>query len=145
MTDRHRALLALHGGTLVLIALVLGLLAVTDAPVADARNWRSAHQTVLLFGAWLLATAGAAPTLRLEGREASGLVWALAVGGYSMTGTLVVRASTGVTGFEPGGSTANSVAFVSNAVVMLSSVLAGLLTISGAWNALRAGPESRAG
>lgn len=145
MTDRHRALLALHGGILVVIALLLGLLAVTDSPANGARNWRSAHQTILLFGAWLLATAGAASVLRLEEREARGLVWALAIGGYFMCATLVVRASTGVSGFEPGGSTADWAAFVSNAVVMLSSVMAGLLTISGAWNALRAGSRSGAG
>lgn len=110
MTDRHRALLALHGGVLILIALLLGLLAVTDSPASGLRNWQSAHQTLLLLGAWQLATAGA-----------------------------------GVTGFNPGGSAAEWVAFVSNAVVMLTSVLAALLTISGAWNALRPSRDSSAG
>lgn len=106
MTDRHRAVLALHGGILILIALLLGLLAVTDSPAAGLRNWQSAHHTLLLFGTWLLATAGAGSVLRLELREARGLVWALATGAYSMLLTLVVRAGTGVTGFNPGGSAA---------------------------------------
>ena len=145
MSDRHRAFLAFHGAVIIFVALVLGLLAVTDSPAAGVRNWRSAHQTLLVFGAWLLATAGAGSVLRLAQREARGLVWALSTGGYSMALTLAVRASTGVTGFEPGGSVAASIAFASNALVMLASVLAALLTLSGAWNALRHSAEPRAG
>lgn len=141
MTDRDRAVLVLHGGILVLFALMLGLLAVTDAPGDTGRTWRSAHQTLLLLGAWILTTAGTAPVLRLEAREAKGLVWSLAGAGYAMAVTLSVRASTGVSGFEPGGSAANWVAFLSNTVVTLASALAALLTISGAWNALR-GPRA---
>ena len=141
MTDRHRALLALHGGILILFALILGLLAVTDSPGEGLRTWRSVHQTLLLFGAWMLATASVASLLRLGPREARGLVWSIAGGGYAMAITLTVRASTGVSGFEPGGPTASWVAFVANAVVMLASVLAALLTITGAWNAVRQNPR----
>lgn len=145
MTDRHRALLALHGGIVILIALLLGLLAVTDTPVEGLRNWRSAHQTLVLFGVWLLATAGAGSVLRLRSAEARGLVWALVIGAYAMVVTLSVRASTGVTGFGPGGSAAEWVAFVSNAIVMLASVLAALMTMSGARDALRHARSSSAG
>jgi hypothetical protein len=137
MTDRQRALLVLQGGVIILFALLLGLLAVVDVPGEHLRNWRSTHQTLLMFGTWILATAGFAPVLRLEAREASGLVWSLIVGGYAMALTLSVRAATGVTGFQPGGSTADWVAFVSNLMVMLTTVLAALLTIGGAWQALR--------
>jgi len=141
MTDRQRALLALHGGILVLVALLTGFLAVTDTSVDGVRGWRSVHQTLLLFGAWILAIAGAAPMLRLPMREATALVWALASSGYAMVVVLVVRASTGVTGFEFGESAASRIAFAANMVVTLGALVAALLTISGAWNARRSSSE----
>lgn len=144
MTARHRAWLAVHGGIIILIALLLGLLAVTDTPVDGLRSWRSAHQTLVLFGVWLLATAGAGSVLQLRSAEARGLVWALVIGAYAMAVTLSVRASTGVTGFQPGGSVPDWVAFLSNAIVVLASVVAALLTLAGALAALRHPPSSGA-
>lgn len=141
MTDRQRAQLVLHGGVLILFALATGLLAVTEAPVASERTWRSMHQTLLIFGIWLLATAGLGPVLRLGTREARALVWCLVSGGSSMAVTLSVRAMTGVSGFAPGGSAASWVAFVSNMAVVLASALAAMLTITGAWAAYRAASD----
>lgn len=85
-----------------------------EVGASGPRNWRSAHETLVLFGVWLLATAGAAPVLRLRDAEARGLVWARACGAYAM-------------------------------VVVRASALAALLTISGAWNALRQARSSGAG
>lgn len=144
MTARQRALLALHGSILVVIALLTGFLAVVDT-LDGARGWRSVHQTLLAFGAWILATAGAAPTIRLAPREARALVWALASSGYAMVLVLIVRASTGVTGFEFGPSNPSRIAFLANMVVTLGAFLAALLTFSGAWNALRSKSEIGAG
>jgi hypothetical protein len=144
MTARQRALLALHGSILVVIALLTGFMAVIDT-VDGARGWRSVHQTLLVFGAWTLATAGAAPAIRLAPREARALVWALASSGYAMVLVLIVRASTGVTGFEFGPSIASRIAFLANMVVTLGAFLAALLTLIGAWNALRSQSEIGAG
>ena len=142
MSMRLRSTLVLHGGIILLLGLLSGFLAVADS-IGMPRGWESVHQTLLLFGVWMLATGSGGALLALPEREARGLVWALVGAGYSLLVVLFLRATTGVRGFEVGGSVANWIALVANGLVSLGSLLAALLTIDGARRAVRTS-ESRA-
>lgn len=138
MGGRHRAQLFLHGGAILFLGMLSGFLAVADGAGGPARGWQSVHQTLLVFGVWMLATGGGGSALALPPREERALVWSLVGAGYALVLVLAVRASTGVSGFDFGESPADSVAFVANMVVALGAVLAALLTMDGAWRAARA-------
>jgi hypothetical protein len=139
MSIRLRAMLVMHGGVILLLGLLSGFLAVADSVGSGTRGWQSVHQTLLAFGVWMVATGSGAALLRLPDREARALVWSLVGAGYSLLVVLVVRATTGVQGFEIGGSAADWIALVANGLVSLGSVLAAMLTIDGALRAMRAG------
>lgn len=137
MSIKLRATLVLHGGVILLLGLLSGFLAVADSVGIGTRGWQSVHQTLLAFGVWMVATGSGAGLLQLGEREARGLVWSLVGAGYALLVVLVLRATTGVQGFEFGGSLADWLAVVANGLVSLGSLLAALLTIDGARRALR--------
>jgi hypothetical protein len=137
VNDRHRAVLVFNGAAIIFIALISGFLAVGGAGEGGARDWASVHTTLMIAGIWLIATGGAAGVLVLAEREARGLVWTQVGGSWALVGVLAVRVFTGVRGFTPEGPLANWVSFFLNMIVTLGVLLAALLTISGARNALR--------
>jgi hypothetical protein len=137
MNARHRAQLVFHGAVILVPAFLAGFLSVSDEVGGGGRSWESVHSTLILMGVWLIATGAAAEVLELAEREARGLVWSLSSAGYALVGVLVIRAATGVSGFEPSGSAADWTAFLLNMIVVTGSILAAFLTISGARNALR--------
>lgn len=94
-------------------------------------------------GIWLLATAAVPPSLVLERREGSALVWSLLGTGYGFMTALLAQALTGVRGVTPAGPAANWVAFAGNCAGLLGSVLGTLLTMLGARAALKARPAGR--
>jgi hypothetical protein len=137
VTERHRALLILNGAAIIFVALLSGFLAVGGAGEGGARDWESVHVTLILAGVWLIATGGAAEVLVLAEREARALVWSQVGGSWALVGVLAIRVVTGVRGFAPEGPLSNWVSFFLNMIVTLGALLAALLTLSGALNALR--------
>jgi hypothetical protein len=136
MTERHRALLILNGGMILVLALVTGFLSVVPSE-PGTRGWESVHTTLMIAGVWLVATGGAAEVLVLAAREARGLVWSQIGGSWALVAVLSLRVMTGVSGFSPEGPLANWVAFLLNLVVMIGMFFTAFLTISGAQNHLR--------
>lgn len=137
MAARLRAQLMLHGGVIILLGLLSGFLAVSDNAGGPTRGWQSVHQTLLVFGVWMLATGSGGSALLLPARESRALAWSLVGAGYALVVVLAVRATTGVSGFEFGESAAGTVAFFANMIVALGAILAALLTIDGAARAAR--------
>lgn len=140
MLDRNRSRLVLHGAVVLFVALVAGFGAVTDSLDPVGRSWTSVHQTLMLVGVWMLATASVYPSLVLPRRERRGLVGALVVTGYALTGSLFTQAAAGVRGVAPEGPILNTLAFGANVVVVLCGLLAAALTMLGARAALAAEP-----
>ena len=138
--DRHR--LIFHGGVVMFVGLLCGYPAVIETGDETLRMWRGAHLELLLVGIWLIATAAVLPSLALERREGSGLVWSLVVTGYGLMAALVIGALTGVRAISPGGPWSNWVAFSGSAAGILGSLLAVLLTLKGARAALKGAAES---
>lgn len=138
MDGNERGWILLHGSAVVLIGLLCGLAAVVEEIAgSQPQLWRAAHNALLLAGAWILATAAVLPFLVLNQRERTVLCWSLLATAYAFTTTLLVQAITGVRVLEPGGSASQWIAFVGNIVTVGASLLAALLTLLGAWAALR--------
>ena len=137
MTTKIRAQLILHGSMIILLGLLSGFLTVADSAGGPTRGWQSVHQTLLVFGVWMLATGSGGAALSLGAREARALMWSLVSAGYALLVVLVIRAATGVSGFSFGESPANTVAFMANVIVALGAILATLLTMDGAFRAAR--------
>jgi hypothetical protein len=143
MIDKPRVQLIGHAAILLLFALAAGFPAVVDAdPLGRLHTWRSAHLALLVIGIWILATAAVMPSLVLPRREATALVWSLAVTGYGIGTAVLLEAGAGVNGHGPGGGMANWVAFLGNTIGALAALLAVLLTLTGAWAALRSAERS---
>jgi hypothetical protein len=137
MNARHRAVLILNGGLILVVALLSGFLSVLDAIGTAGRGWESVHITLMIAGVWLVATGAAAGVLVLAEREARGLVWSQVGASWALAAVLALRAVTGVSGFAPEGPLANWAAFFLNMIVTLGMFLTAFLTVSGASNALR--------
>lgn len=127
----------LFNGALVLfVGLVCGFMAITETP-GTGMSWRAVHSALLMAGIWLLATGSAIPHLTLDGRSTQALGWSLIAASYGFMLTLIVQAITGVRGLEPTGSPAMLAAFAGNIVAVLAGLLAALLTLQGAYSALK--------
>jgi hypothetical protein len=137
-TDPPRSIALLHGAAVVLVGLLCGLVAVVEEIArSQPQLWRSAHNALLLAGAWILATAAVMPSLALGQRERAALSWSLVATAYAFTTTLLVQAITGVRVLEPRGPVTQWIAFLGTIVTVGASLLAALLTLQGTWAALR--------
>jgi len=138
MNNRQRALVLLHGAALILIGFLCGLPAVAEELAGShPQTWRAAHGALLLAGTWLLATAAIQPLLILPRRHATALCWSLLAAAYAFSTAVLVQAITGVRALAPHGTPAGGVAWVANIATVGACVLAGILTLVGAWGALR--------
>lgn len=135
-SDRKRIIF--HGAVVVLVGLLCGLPAVTEAGNESARLWHTAHEGLIMIGILLLALSSVMPTLVLERREAAGLVWSLLATGYGLMTGLILQGITGARAFGPTTSPVLMIAFIGNATGMFGSVVATSLTIMGARAAQRA-------
>ena len=137
MTANDRQRVVFHGAAVLLVGLLCGYPTVAEGITQTLHSWREAHLSLMMIGIWLVSTAAVFPSLVLERREASGLVWSLLVTAYGFTGALLIEAITGVRGATPAGPVANYVAFIGNAVGVLGSILGAALTMLGARAALK--------
>src|SRR5437762_6091439 len=129
-TDRTRVIF--HGAVVLLVGLLCGFPAVTETGGESIRLWHTAHEGLIMIGILLLTLASVLPSLVLERREAAGLVWSLLGTGYGLMTGLVIQGITGVRAFGPTTSPLLMIAFIGNAIGILSSLMAALLTIMGA-------------
>jgi hypothetical protein len=138
VSDKQRALVILHGAALILLGFLCGLAAVGEELARmEPQTWRAAHGALLLAGAWLLATAAVQPLLVLPARQASALGWSLLVTAYAFSIAILIQAITGVRALSPHDTLAGWVAYGANIVTVGASVLASVLTLVGAWAAVR--------
>jgi hypothetical protein len=70
--------------------------------------------------------------LVLGQREASWLAWSLVASAYPFTLSVLLRGVAGVRGFQPTGPIPNWIAFLSNMVGILGSLMGVALTVRGA-------------
>jgi len=125
-----------NGALVLLVGLACGFLAITETP-GTSMSWRAVHSALLMAGIWLLATGSAISHLVLDSRSMQALGWSLIAAAHGFMLTLIVQAITGVRGLEPGGSFAMLAAFAGNIVAVLAGLLAALLTLQGAYAALK--------
>jgi hypothetical protein len=135
---RPRAIVVVHGAAVLLLGLLTGLAAVVEElSGVQPLLWRAGHNALLLAGVWLLATAAVLPLLVLPARQVVALCWSLVVTAWAFATAILVQALTGVRALSPGGSVPGAVAFIANIVTVGAGLLAGVLTLAGAWGALR--------
>jgi hypothetical protein len=132
MSERDRARLAFHGAVLLLVGLFAGVVAVAEPAGQPMPSWQAAHGGLLLNGIWLLAVSGIAHRLVLERSLADGLFASLLGMVYGFTATVLIQAATGVRGLDLSASVPDALAFVGNIVVVLCSVVAAFLLLTGA-------------
>ncbi|MFQ6047391.1 MAG: hypothetical protein ACE5PT_13720 [Gemmatimonadales bacterium] len=137
MTSNNRERLIFHGAIVLFVGLLCGFPAAAEWSGEPLHLWLSAHLGLVMTGIWLLATASVLPSLVLERREASVLVWSLLATAYGFMTAGLIEAVTRARAFQPTGSPANLVAFVGNAVGVLGALLGVLLTLMGARAALK--------
>ena len=130
MAHSDRMRVVFHGALVLLVGLLCGLPTVLERE--PERLWHTAHESLILIGILLLAMSSVLPVLRLERREARGLVWSLLATGYGLMTGLILQAVTGAHAFGPSRSPVLMLAFVGNAIGMLGSVLTASLTLMGA-------------
>lgn len=139
--DRERLLLVLHGAGILLLGFLSGVAAVVEELAGtQPTTWRAAHGALLLAGVWLLASAAVLPLLVLPPRQRRALAWALLVTGYAFTAAVLIQAITGVRALSPHGTLSSWIAYAANLITAAAAVLAALLTVQGAWAALRSHP-----
>jgi hypothetical protein len=141
VSERNQIRLVLHGAIVLFVALLFGFPfgAALGAGWGDesVRAWRVAHSGVAAVGLTLIAIGAARPQLVLGQHGASWLVWSLAASAYAFTLALLLRGIAGVRGFQPTGSPLNLVVFACNVVGVLGSLIGMMLTVRGAFAALR--------
>jgi len=133
-----------HGAIVVCMGLLFGLpfgVAVTAGWGEESvQAWRVAHAGMVAVGLMLIAIGAALRNLVLGQRRTSWLVWSLVASAYAFTLAVLIRGIAGVKGFQPTGPILNWVAFVSNVVGILGSLMGVALTVRGAYAALRTPP-----
>jgi len=135
---RHR--LVFHGAVVILLGLITGFplaFVLTGRLVSSERAWRMAHLEGLLNGLLLLAVAGVADRLALDGRKPAVLAWTLIVTAYGNLIASVIAASANVRGLEPGGSLANTLTYLLFMVAVVTVVVALGLVAHGAYRAAK--------
>jgi uncharacterized YccA/Bax inhibitor family protein len=130
MLHSDRVRVVFHGAVVLLVGLLCGLPTVPEEE--PMRLWHTAHESLIMIGLLLLAVSSVIPVLKLERREANGLVWSLLATGYGLMIGLILQAVTGQHAFGPSRSPVLMLAFVGNAIGMLGSVLTAALTLMGA-------------
>lgn len=144
MSERRQTQMLFHGAIVVFMGLLFGLpfgVAVTTGWGEESvQAWRVAHAGMVAVGLMLIAIGAALRHLVPGQRQTSWLVWSLVASAYAFTLAVLIRGIAGVKGFQPTGPILNWVAFVSNAVGIVGSLMGVALTIRGAYAALRTPP-----
>lgn len=139
MAGNDRPRLIFHGAVVLLVGLLCGLPTVVETGNGPARFWHTAHEALIMMGAWMLAASSVLPALVLGRRETRAFVWALLTMGYGFAVALVLGGIFEVEAFEPGSTAASFVAFSAAVVGILGAVVSAILTLMGARAALKAG------
>lgn len=135
-----RGLIIVHGAAVLLLGLLLGLAAVVEELAGtQPLMWRAAHNALLLAGVWLLATGAVLHLLILPARQVAALCWSLVITAYAFVTAILIQAITGTRALSPGGTFLGTVAFVANILTVGAGLFAGVLTLAGAWAALKSG------
>jgi hypothetical protein len=139
--ERARALLIFHGALLILAGMLAGIPftnAITDGWGPEAvRAWRVVHTSLLMGGVLFFALGPAVPYLALGEPALRLLVFLLVATTYVFTAGLVVGATIGERGLEPGSSLASALIFAALAASVLALFVASALMVRGAYSALR--------
>jgi hypothetical protein len=143
MPNSDRMRIIFHGAVVLLVGLLCGVPTVTESLGGETeRLWHTAHEGLIMIGIMLLAISSVMPMLRLEKREAMGLVWSLLATGYGLMTGLILQGITGARAFGPTTSPVFMAAFIGNAIGMFGSVVSASLTIMGARAARRSAVAS---
>jgi hypothetical protein len=134
--SRDHLRLIFHAAIVLFVGLTCGLPTVLEEAPNASRHWHTAHEALIMMGAWMLATAGVMPVLSLERREMAALRWSMLGVDYGFMVTLIIQGVTGYPSFEPGASPIRIVEFAGSIVGILGAVMTALITLRGAKAAL---------
>ena len=129
--DKDRLRLIFHGAIVLLAGLLCGLPTAVESMNESARFWHTAHEALIMIGVWMFAASSVRSALVLDRREAVALVWSFLAMGYGLMTALVMGGILGVSPFEPGGTPATFVAFLSAVVGIFGSFVATAVTLMG--------------
>jgi len=142
MVDTDRLKLILHGAIVLLVGLLCGLPTAIEASTESVRFWHTAHEALIMIGIWMLAASSVRSALVLDRREAMALVWSFLAMSYGLMTALVMGGIIGVSPFEPGGTPATFIAFLSAVVGIFGSFVATAVTLMGVRAAMDRGMAS---
>ena len=144
MSEHNQKQMLFHGAIVLFIGLLFGLpfgaALVAGWGDESMRAWRVAHSGIVVVGLMLIAIGAALRHLVLGHRMASCLVWSVVASAYGFTLAVLLQAVAGVRGFRATGPMLNMLAFASNVVGVLGSLIGIALTVLGAYAALRSSP-----
>lgn len=136
MADKDRLRLIFHGAIVLLAGLLSGVPTVVEAMNESGRFWHTAHEALVMVGIWILAASSVRPVLVLDKREATALMWSLLALGYGFMVALVMGGVLGTSPFQPGGTPATFIAFVSALLGIAGAFVATAVTLMGVRAAL---------
>jgi len=140
--DKDRLRLIFHGAIVLLVGLLCGLPTAVEASSESVRFWHTAHEALIMIGIWMLAASSVRSALVLDRREAMALVWSFLAMSYGLMTALVMGGIIGVSPFEPGGTPATFIAFLSAVVGIFGSFVATAVTLMGVRAAMDRGMAS---
>jgi len=126
----------------LLVGLLCGLPTAVEASSESVRFWHTAHEALIMIGIWMLAASSVRSALVLDRREAMALVWSFLAMSYGLMTALVMGGIIGVSPFEPGGTPATFIAFLSAVVGIFGSFVATAVTLMGVRAAMDRGMAS---
>ena len=142
MDGRTPARVVFHASLVFLIALACGVpyaTSITNGAGEDVvRSWRVAHIGLAAGAIWAIAVGAALRHVVLGQGAARLLVGSVLLSLWGFVVALVVAPLAGVRGLGPGGSLANTVAFLGNFVASIASIVGMVLLAAGARAAARA-------
>lgn len=140
MIDLESRYLLFNGAIVLLAGLLsgapMGSAINRDKPEVTVRAWRVAHSGLTLGGVMMLTITVVISDLSLGRIMESVLVWSLIISGYGFVAALPLGAWTGQRGLKSRPNGINTVVYAGNLIGALGSMLATLILIYGAWNAL---------
>ena len=141
MTQRLTRQLVFHGALLVLVGMCVGFpfaAAITEGWGPESvRAWRVAHTSLVLGGALYLAIAAVSAHLVLGRAACLALTWSLVGAAYVFASALILGASVGARGLEPGGPPLHALVFALFATSLAALFAAVAIVAWGAFAGLR--------
>lgn len=131
MAEKDRLTLIFHGAVVILVGLLSGVPTTVETIGETGRYWHTAHEALIMMGAWMLAASSVRSALVLDRREAAAFVWSFLAMGYGFMTALILGGSFGFSPFEPGSTPVRFIGFSCALLGILGAFVATAVTLMG--------------